>query len=94
MNLLERFLKYVSIHTTSNENTGLVPSTPQQMEFAKILAEELKDMGMQDVSLDKKGYLMATLPSNIDKDVPTVGLPFLPCRICLLYRNCTVTTID
>jgi len=43
------------------------------MEFAKILAEELKAMGMQDVSLDKKGYLMATLPSNIDKDVPTVG---------------------
>ena len=73
MNLLERFLKYVSIHTTSDENTGLVPSTPQQMEFAKILAEELKDMGMQDVSLDEKGYLMATLPSNIDKDVPTVG---------------------
>lgn len=73
MNLLERFLKYVSIHTTSDENTGLVPSTPQQMEFAKILAEELKAMGMQDVSLDKKGYLMATLPSNIDKDVPTVG---------------------
>ena len=73
MNLLERFLKYVSIHTTSDENTGLVPSTPQQMEFAKILAEELKDMGMQDVSLDNKGYLMATLPSNIDKDVPTVG---------------------
>ena len=73
MNLLERFLKYVSIHTTSDENTGLVPSTPQQMEFAKILAEELKTMGMQDVSLDKKGYLMATLPSNIDKDVPTVG---------------------
>ncbi len=73
MNLLERFLKYVSIHTTSDENTGLVPSTPQQMEFAKILAEELKDMGMQDVSLDKKGYLMATLPSNIDKDIPTVG---------------------
>ena len=73
MNLLERFLKYVSIHTTSDENTGLVPSTPQQMEFAKILAEELKTMGMQDVSLDKKGYLMATLPSNIDKDIPTVG---------------------
>ncbi|EFI16102.1 peptidase T [Bacteroidetes oral taxon 274 str. F0058] len=73
MNLLERFLKYVSIHTTSDENTGLVPSTPQQMEFAKILAEELKAMGMQDISLDKKGYLMATLPSNIDKDVPTVG---------------------
>lgn len=73
MALLERFLKYVSIHTTSDENTGLVPSTPQQMEFAKILAEELKAMGIQDVSLDKKGYLMATLPSNIDKDVPTVG---------------------
>lgn len=73
MTLLERFLKYVSIHTTSDDTTGTVPSTPRQMEFAKILAEELKSIGMQDVELDDKAYLMATLPSNIDKDVPTIG---------------------
>lgn len=73
MTLLERFLKYVSIHTTSDDTTGTVPSTSRQMEFAKILAEELKNIGMQDVELDDKAYLMATLPSNIDKEVPTIG---------------------
>ncbi len=73
MTLLERFLKYVSIHTTSDDTTGTVPSTSRQMEFAKILAEELKSIGMQDVELDDKAYLMATLPSNTDKDVPTIG---------------------
>ncbi len=73
MTLLERFLKYVSIHTTSDDTTGTVPSTSRQMEFAKILAEELKSIGMQDVELDDKAYLMATLPSNIDKEVPTIG---------------------
>lgn len=73
MTLLERFLKYVSIHTTSDDTTGTVPSTSRQMEFAKILAEELKSIGMQDVELNDKAYLMATLPSNIDKEVPTIG---------------------
>ncbi len=73
MTLLERFLKYVSIHTTSDDTTGTVPSTSRQMEFAKILAEELKNIGMQEVELDDKAYLMATLPSNIDKEVPTIG---------------------
>ncbi len=73
MTLLERFLKYVSIHTTSDDTTGTVPSTSRQMEFAKILAEELKSIGMQDVELNDKAYLMATLPSNTDKDVPTIG---------------------
>lgn len=73
MRLLERFLKYVTIHTTSDETSNKVPSTNIQIEFAKMLAEELRQIGMQEVDLDKNGYLMATLPSNIDKDVPTIG---------------------
>lgn len=73
MTILERFLRYVAIHSTSDDSTGTVPSTPQQMEFAKIMAEELKTIGMQEVELDSKGYLMATLPANTDKELPTVG---------------------
>ncbi|GHT19651.1 peptidase T [Bacteroidia bacterium] len=73
MNITDRFLKYVSFHTTSDENTNLTPSTPGQMIFSKYLAEELKNIGLQTVALDSNGYLMATLPSNIDKPVPTIG---------------------
>lgn len=73
MTILERFLKYAAIHSTSDDSTGVVPSTPQQMEFAKIMAEELKAIGMQEVELDSNGYLMATLPANTDKKLPTVG---------------------
>ena len=64
MNIVDRFLKYVSFCTTSDENTNLTPSTPGQMEFARYLADELREIGMQDVSLDSNGYIMATLPSN------------------------------
>jgi tripeptide aminopeptidase len=72
--LIERFLKYVKIETTSDEeNTGVYPSTPSQMEFQKMLAEELKQIGLEEVDLDENGYLMATLPSNIDMDVPVIG---------------------
>ncbi len=74
MNITERFLKYVSFHTTSDENTKMTPSTPGQMVFAKYLAEELKSIGMKEVTLDENGYVMATLPANTDKeDVPTIG---------------------
>lgn len=73
MNITERFLKYVGFHTTSDANTNLTPSTPGQMIFAQYLVEELKAIGMQDVELDKNGYIMATLPANIDKMVPTIG---------------------
>ncbi|MDR2824134.1 MAG: peptidase T [Prevotellaceae bacterium] len=73
MNITDRFLKYVSFHTTSDENTNLTPSTPGQMIFAKFLEEELKSIGLQEVELDENGYLMATLPSNMDKQVPTIG---------------------
>jgi len=73
MNITDRFLKYVSFHTTSDYNTNLTPSTPGQMIFAQYLAEELKNIGLTEVELDQNGYIMATLPANIDKDVPVIG---------------------
>lgn len=73
MNVVERFLNYVKFDTQSDELTNLTPSTPGQMIFAQALEKELKKMGLQNISLDENGYLMATLPSNINKKVPTVG---------------------
>ena len=73
MTLVERFLKYVSFDTQSNEETGVTPSTPGQMIFARYLKEELETIGLEDVSLDDNGYLFATLPANTDKLVPTIG---------------------
>ncbi len=73
MNVLDRFLSYTKFDTQSDELTNLTPSTPGQMIFAQALEKELKKIGLEDISLDENGYLMATLPSNIDKEVPTVG---------------------
>ena len=73
MNITDRFLKYVSFTTTSDENTNMTPSTPGQMIFAKFLADELKSIGLQEVDLDNNGYIMATLPANTDKIIPTIG---------------------
>lgn len=73
MNITERFLKYVSFTTTSDENTNMTPSTPGQMIFAKYLVDELKSIGLTEVDVDKNGYVMATLPANIQKEVPTIG---------------------
>ena len=72
MNIVDRFLKYVSFCTTSDENTGMTPSTPGQMEFAQYLADELKSIGLTDVSLDSNGYIMATLPAN-GGHAPVIG---------------------
>ena len=72
MNITERFLKYVSFCTTSDEETNMTPSTPGQMEFAQYLAAELKEIGMQEVTLDENGYVMATLPANIEGK-PVIG---------------------
>lgn len=72
MTLTERFLKYVSFCTTSDEETNMTPSTPGQMEFAKYLANELKEIGLQEVTLDDNGYIMATLPANVEGK-PTIG---------------------
>lgn len=73
MNVLDRFLGYVKYDTQSDELTNLTPSTPGQMVFAQALEKELKSLGLKDITLDDNGYLMATLPSNIDRKVPTVG---------------------
>jgi tripeptide aminopeptidase len=73
MNLTERFLKYVSFTTTSDENTNMTPSTPGQMVIALHLVEELNSIGLTDVNLDKNGYVMATLPANTNKEIPTIG---------------------
>ena len=64
MTIVERFLKYVSFCTTSDENTNMTPSTPGQMEFARFLKDELRSIGLTDVSLDENGYIMATLEAN------------------------------
>ena len=73
MTLTERFLKYVSFATTSDDTTGLTPSTPGQMIFANYLVEELKAIGLKDAEVDKNGYVMATLPANSDEKLPTLG---------------------
>ena len=73
MTLTERFLKYVSFATTSDDTTGLTPSTPGQMIFANYLVEELKAIGLKDAEVDKNGYVMATLPANSDEKIPTLG---------------------
>ncbi|MBR6432723.1 MAG: peptidase T, partial [Muribaculaceae bacterium] len=73
MKLVDRFLKYVKYETTSDETTEVTPSTPTQMVFARALEQELHEMGLSDISLDDNGYLYATLPSNCDKPVPTIG---------------------
>lgn len=77
MNITDRFLKYVSFCTTSDENTGMTPSTPGQMEFAKYLAQELKTIGLTEVSLDENGYIMATLPASEGLQVTGDGLPVI-----------------
>lgn len=72
MSITDRFLKYVSFCTTSDEETNMTPSTPGQMMFAKYLKDELTALGMQEVELDDNGYIMATLPANVEGK-PTIG---------------------
>ncbi|PRR72094.1 peptidase T [Clostridium thermopalmarium] len=71
--VVERFLRYVKFDTKSDEESNTVPSTKGQMVFAKELVKELKEIGLSDASVDDKGYIMATLPSNIEKQIPTIG---------------------
>lgn len=70
---LTRFIRYASIDTQSNPNSNTTPSTDKQWDLANMLFEELSNMGLQDVSIDDNAYIMATLPSNQLKEVPTIG---------------------
>ena len=71
--ITNRFIKYVTIDTESDPNNPAFPSTEKQWNLAKILVEELKQIGMKEIDLDKNCYIMATLPSNIEYQVPTIG---------------------
>jgi tripeptide aminopeptidase len=71
--LVERFIRYARINTRSDENSKSCPSTTGQLALANMLADEMKEVGLQDISIDKNGYVMATLPANISKEVPVIG---------------------
>lgn len=74
MTVVDRFLKYVTFATQSDEESGITPSTSGQRVFAEALVKELEALGLEEISLDDNSYLMATLPSNMeDKEVPTIG---------------------
>ena len=71
--LLEKFLRYVAIDTQSDPTSTTIPSTEKQFNLANLLIEELKEIGLTDVELDNHCYVYATIPSNVDKEVPTIG---------------------
>ncbi|MCY8308339.1 peptidase T [Bacillus vallismortis] len=71
--IMKRFTTYVKVDTQSDESVDTCPSTPGQLTLGNMLVDELKSIGMQDVTIDENGYVMATLPSNTNKDVPTIG---------------------
>lgn len=90
--VVERFLKYVEYETRSDESSSSVPTTKGQLVLAKDIAIELEKIGLKDVSVDENGYVFANLPSNLDKEVPTVGFiahmdtsPEMPGR-CVNHR--------
>lgn len=73
MNVVDRFLKYISFDTQSDENSGVTPSTSGQMILAQELKKEMEAMGLQDITLDEHAYLMATLPANTGEKIPVIG---------------------
>jgi len=70
---IDRFLKYVKYDTQSNEESTTFPSDPKQLELSKELVKELKEIGLEDAHMDDNGYVIATLPSSTDKEVPVIG---------------------
>jgi tripeptide aminopeptidase len=71
--VIERFLRYVRVYTTSDPESETFPSTARQLPFADQLADELRNIGLSEVERDANGYVTATLPSNADKQVPVIG---------------------
>jgi tripeptide aminopeptidase len=72
-NIIDRFISYVTVDTESDPNSNTCPSTEKQWNLANQLVEELKQIGLDDVTIDENAYIMATLPSNVKHDVPTIG---------------------
>src|SRR5690349_21497504 len=73
MTVLDRFLRYVTIDTRADDSSSSSPSTPGQLNLQRLLADELRALGLQDVALDDNGYLMATIPATAPADGPTIG---------------------
>lgn len=71
--VIDRLITYAQVDTQSDENSNTCPSTPGQLTLGQLLVDELKEIGMQDVTMDENGYVMATLPANSDKQIPTIG---------------------
>ncbi len=71
--IIDRFIGYVTVDTESDPNSNTTPSTAKQWDLANQLVEELKHIGLQEVTIDENAYIMATLPSNVDHEVPTIG---------------------
>ncbi|HPY22668.1 MAG TPA: peptidase T, partial [Bacteroidales bacterium] len=69
----EKFLRYISFDTQSDPESESQPSTAKQLALSMQLVQELRDMGITDASLDKDGYVMASIPSNIEREVPAIG---------------------
>ena len=72
--VLERFLRYVKVYTTSDPNSESVPSAMRELDLSRMLEAELKELGLEDVKLDDKGYVYGTLPANISGDSKVIGL--------------------
>lgn len=71
--ILDKFLRYVALDTTSDPESPTQPSTQKQLELSKLLVKELQELGIADATLDKDGYVMATIEANCDCDIPTIG---------------------
>lgn len=71
--IIDRFISYVTVDTESDPNSDTTPSTAKQWDLANQLVEELKQIGLEDVTIDENAYIMATLPSNVEHDVPVIG---------------------
>ena len=71
--IIDRFLSYVTIDTESDASSTTTPSTKKQLDLANLLVKELNTIGLSDVTIDENGYVMGTLPSNVDHEVPTIG---------------------
>ena len=91
MTVTDRFLKYVTFDTESSETTGVTPSTPGQRVFAEALVKELEEIGLEDITLDDKSYLMATLPPIRRRwfrrsDLSPIWIPVLICQARMSSR--------
>lgn len=71
--IIDRFVSYIKVDTQSDPNSDTTPSTEKQWDLVNQLVEELKEIGMEDVTVDDNAYIMATLPSNVEHEVPTIG---------------------